>query len=214
MFSISLIPSISLKKTAFLFLNKLESPLPRNSQFISSLDEISQVFLNMKIFKIGKHICTRLLYLHLEIDVALCAKFGLDWDSCSGDEKKFKWGKHIFNVILLFHHYFLMGNGIIMSFIWADLNPFHQRMLLAKIGWNWTCGCGDITLLKIFNVLVLIFIISDNIFFWKGAFMVAYFCHHLSDNYVDLSGLYVDLSVIYVDLSDNYVDLSEKYLQN
>ena len=38
--------------------------------------------------------------------------------------------------------------------------------------------------------------------------MVAYFCHHLSDNYVDLSDLYVDLSVIYVDLSDLYVDLS------
>ena len=37
--------------------------------------------------------------------------------------------------------------------------------------------------------------------------MVAYFCHHLSDNYVDLSDLYVDLSVIYVDLSDHYVDL-------
>ena len=41
--------------------------------------------------------------------------------------------------------------------------------------------------------------------------MVAYFCHYLSDNYVDLSDLYVDLSVIYVDLSDHYVDLSEKY---
>ena len=47
--------------------------------------------------------------------------------------------------------------------------------------------------------------------------MVAYFCHHLSDNYVDLSDLYVvlsdlyvDLSVIYVDLSDHYVDLSGK----
>ena len=51
--------------------------------------------------------------------------------------------------------------------------------------------------------------------------MVAYFCHHLSDNYVDLSDLYVDLSVIYadlsviyVDLSDQYVDLSEKYHHN
>ena len=38
--------------------------------------------------------------------------------------------------------------------------------------------------------------------------MVAYFCHHLSDNYVDLSDIYVDLSDIYVDLSDLYVDLS------
>ena len=35
-------------------------------------------------------------------------------------------------------------------------------------------------------------------------FMVAYFCHHSSDNYVD----YVVLSDLYVDLSDLYVDLS------
>ena len=34
--------------------------------------------------------------------------------------------------------------------------------------------------------------------------MVAYFCHHLSDNYDDLSDLYVDLSDHYVDLSENY----------
>ena len=39
-------------------------------------------------------------------------------------------------------------------------------------------------------------------------FMVAYFCHHLSDNYVGLSDLYVVLSDLYVDLSDLYVDLS------
>ena len=38
--------------------------------------------------------------------------------------------------------------------------------------------------------------------------MVAYFCHHLSDNYVDLSDIDVDLSDIYVELSDLYVDLS------
>ena len=37
--------------------------------------------------------------------------------------------------------------------------------------------------------------------------MVAYFCHHLSDNYVDLSDIYVDLLDLYVDLSDLYVDL-------
>ena len=44
--------------------------------------------------------------------------------------------------------------------------------------------------------------------------MMAYCCHHLSDNYVDLSDLYIDLPVIYVDLSDHYVDLSEKYHYN
>ena len=32
--------------------------------------------------------------------------------------------------------------------------------------------------------------------------MVAYFCHHLSDNYVDLSENYIDLSDYDVDLSD------------
>ena len=31
--------------------------------------------------------------------------------------------------------------------------------------------------------------------------MVAYFCRHLSDNYVDLSDLFVLLSDLYVDLS-------------
>ena len=38
--------------------------------------------------------------------------------------------------------------------------------------------------------------------------MVAYFCHQLSDNYVDLSDLYV----IYVALSDLYVDLLLNHL--
>ena len=38
--------------------------------------------------------------------------------------------------------------------------------------------------------------------------MVAYFGHHLSDDYVDLSDLYVVLSDLYVELSDLYVDLS------
>ena len=37
--------------------------------------------------------------------------------------------------------------------------------------------------------------------------MVAYFCYHLSDNFVDLSDLYADLSVISVELLDHHVDL-------
>ena len=40
--------------------------------------------------------------------------------------------------------------------------------------------------------------------------MVAYFCHHLSENYVDFSDLNVDLSAINDVLSAHYVDLSEK----
>ena len=45
--------------------------------------------------------------------------------------------------------------------------------------------------------------------------MVAYFCHHLSDNYVDLSDLYVVRNMVAYfchHLSDNYVDLSDLYV--
>ena len=42
--------------------------------------------------------------------------------------------------------------------------------------------------------------------------MVAYFCHHLSDNYVDLSDNYVDLSDLYIGLLVLYVDLSRIHL--
>ena len=42
--------------------------------------------------------------------------------------------------------------------------------------------------------------------------MVAYFSHHLSENYVDLSDLFVVLSVNYVDLSDLFVVLSVIYV--
>ena len=45
--------------------------------------------------------------------------------------------------------------------------------------------------------------------------MVAYFCHHLSVDYDNLSNQYVDLLVIYVDLSDHCVeDLSGRNYHN
>ena len=47
---------------------------------------------------------------------------------------------------------------------------------------------------------------------FKLSDMVAYFCYHLSDNYVDLSDNYVDLSDLYFVLSDLYVDLSDLYV--
>ena len=37
---------------------------------------------------------------------------------------------------------------------------------------------------------------------WISNVMVAYFCHKLSDDYVDLSDLYVVLSNLYIDMSD------------
>ena len=41
----------------------------------------------------------------------------------------------------------------------------------------------------------------------SGEYIVAYFCHHMSDNYANLSDLYVVLTDIYVDLSYLYVNL-------
>ena len=49
--------------------------------------------------------------------------------------------------------------------------------------------------------------------FYTDKSMVAYFCHHLSDNYVDLSDLYVVLSDLYVHLSDLYVHLSHSFVR-
>ena len=48
----------------------------------------------------------------------------------------------------------------------------------------------------------------------NGMVAYMYFCHHLTDDYVDLSDLYVTLQFFYVDLSDHYVDLSEKNNHN
>ena len=42
--------------------------------------------------------------------------------------------------------------------------------------------------------------------------MVAYFCHNLSENHVDLSGLYVILSDIYVDLSIIHYNYSYNFI--
>ena len=68
----------------------------------------------------------------------------------------------------------------------------------------------DLLIVK-FLAIVIFFYILKHFFLYnalKRAHMVAYFYHHLSDNYVDLSDLYVDLSDLIVDLSDLYVDLS------
>ena len=43
-------------------------------------------------------------------------------------------------------------------------------------------------------------------------FMVAYFCHQLSDIYVNSSDIYVDSSDIYVNSSNIYVNSSDIYV--
>ena len=58
------------------------------------------------------------------------------------------------------------------------------------------------------NYYVCLVILFQSIVYEKPLlFMVAYFCHHLLDNYVDSSDLYVVLLDLYVVLPDLYVDL-------
>ena len=45
------------------------------------------------------------------------------------------------NVFSLFRSYLLLKEG--GPFMWAKLNPFHPRMLIAKFGWNWRSGSGE-----------------------------------------------------------------------
>ena len=49
---------------------------------------------------------------------------------------------------------------------------------------------------SVFKLAVKVFTDSQVDFVVKLGSMVAYFCHHLSDLYVDFSDLYVDLSLI------------------
>ena len=62
----------------------------------------------------------------------LCAKFGWNWPSGSGEED---------NVFQLFRNYLPLEKGGL--FIWTNLNPLHTRMLCAKFGWNWPSGSGE-----------------------------------------------------------------------
>ena len=67
----------------------------------------------------------------------LCAKFGWNWLSGSGEED--------FLISSMYFHYFVIislwkGAG---PFIQTNLNPFYPRMLCAKFGWNWPSGSGE-----------------------------------------------------------------------
>ena len=67
----------------------------------------------------------------------LCAKFGWNWPSGSG-EKDFLILSMYF---LRFLKYLPMEKG--GPFIWTNLNPLHPMMLCAKFGWNWPSGSGQ-----------------------------------------------------------------------
>ena len=67
----------------------------------------------------------------------LCANFGWNWLSGSGEED--------FLISSMYFHYFVFISPWKRAgpFIWTNLNPLHPRMLCAKFGWNWPSGSGE-----------------------------------------------------------------------
>ena len=67
----------------------------------------------------------------------LCAKFGWNWLSGSGEED--------FLISSMNFHYFVIISPLKRAgpFIWTNLNPLHPRMLCAKFGWNWPSSSGE-----------------------------------------------------------------------
>ena len=80
--------------------------------------------------RIWPFIWTNLNPLHPRM---LCAKFGRNWPSGSG-EKDFK----IFAISLLSP--LRKGHGLSFE---KNLTPLHPRMLCAKFGWYWPSGSGE-----------------------------------------------------------------------
>ena len=84
--------------------------------------------------RVGPFIWTNLNPLHPRM---LCAKFGWNWLSGSGDED--------FLISSMYFHYFVIISPWkrVGPFIWTNLNSLHPRMLCAKFGWNWPSGSGE-----------------------------------------------------------------------
>ena len=141
---------LSLEKVRALHSKKLESPSPKDAfpkfgwNWLSGYGEedflISSMYFNYFIVifpwrRGGSFIWTNLNLLHSRM---LCAKFGWNWLSGSGEED-------FFLISSMYFHYFVIISPCKRAgpFIWTNLNPLHPRMLCAKFGWNWLSGSGE-----------------------------------------------------------------------
>ena len=72
--------------------------------------------------------------LHLRM---LCAKFGWNWLSGSGEEN--------FLILSMYFHYFVIISPWKRAgpFNWTNMTPLHPGILCAKFGWNWPSGSGE-----------------------------------------------------------------------
>mgnify|MGYP003691611305 CR=1 FL=1 len=82
----------------------------------------------------GPFIWTNLNPLHPRM---LCAKYGWNWPSGSGEED--------FLILSMFFHCFVIISPWkrVGLFTWTNLNSLHPRMLCAKFNWNWPSGSGE-----------------------------------------------------------------------
>ena len=89
----------------------------------------------------------------------LCAKFGWNWPSGSGEED--------FKISSMYFHYFVIISPWKRAgpFIWTKFNLPHPRMLCAKFGWNWLSGSGEENFLILSMYFHYFVIISP----WKRA---------------------------------------------
>ena len=67
----------------------------------------------------------------------LCAKFGWNWPSGSGEENVFSLSMHFRNFVII-SSWKRAG-----TYIWSNLNPLHPKMHCVKFGWNWPGGSGQ-----------------------------------------------------------------------
>ena len=105
-------------------------------------------------------------------------------------------------------HFFHFKNKHMHQFLQGDLsasapNTFHFEMIVLIISFlcqsnSYNTHCNQKTSSYNDNFLILFESFGTPTCIYMS--MVAYFCHHLSENYVDLSDLYVVLSDLYVDL--------------
>ena len=89
----------------------------------------------------------------------LCAKFGWNWSSDSGEEDFL----NFINVFSQFRNYLPLEKGRALKL--RNLNPLHPRMFCAKFGWNWSSGSGE----EDFYIFVNIFYYFIFICPWKRA---------------------------------------------
>ena len=89
----------------------------------------------------------------------LCANFGWNWLSGSGEED--------YLIASMYFRYFITISPWNRAgpFFWTNLNPLHPRMLCAKFGWNWLSGSGEEDFLILSMYFRYFIIISP----WKRA---------------------------------------------